>query len=78
MNPFQNHECGLRRKSPYRQADLESFRKYGVNKGVLGACIFEALNLSARTVAGATRGVVGQNDKHFTISHFQTTFNDQN
>ena len=32
-------------------ADLDSFRKYGVNKGVLGACVYEALNLSRRALA---------------------------
>ena len=37
-----------------RQTDTASFRKYGVNKGVLGACIYEALNLSARVAAGAS------------------------
>ena len=35
----------------HTDADLATFRKYGVTKGLLGACIYEALNLSRRALA---------------------------
>jgi hypothetical protein len=48
--------------------DLDDFRKYGVNKGVLGACIFEALNLLEAALA-APAGTTAQDhvDKAWAV-----------
>merc|ERR1719161_3086003 len=54
--------------SAHTGADLESFRKYGVNKGVLGACISEALNLlEAALVAGPGTTAQDHVDKAWAV-----------
>merc|ERR1719399_302494 len=54
--------------SAHTGADLESFRKYGVNKGVLGACIFEALNLlEAALAAGPSAAAQDHVDQAWAV-----------
>merc|ERR1719421_2784785 len=48
--------------------DLETFRKYGVTKGVLGACIFEALNLlEAALAAGPSAAAQDHVDQAWAV-----------
>lgn len=52
----------------YGGADKDSFRKYGVNKGVLGACIYEALNLlEAALAAGPGTAAQEHVDKAWAV-----------
>ena len=54
--------------SAHTGADLESFRKYGVNKGVLGACISEALNLlEAALAAGPSAAAQDHVDQAWAV-----------
>jgi len=52
----------------YGGTDTASFRKYGVNKGVLGACVFEALNLlEAALKAGPSAAAQDHVDKAWAV-----------